>query len=826
VARAAMQKDANVTNAPSGINAPSSVTTLATSIVFMYDRLQPNQAGTIFLDGVSQGAAPATNASGYNSVAVSVAGLAVGIHEVAFSGASGQIAIAPLYVTQSLVTPTPPLITFTPTITNTPTATPNCVPQSYSIANGTGSIVAGTTDTGNHCDDCDTTVALPFPVSLYGLSFTSAQVGSNGFLSFGTSDDFFYSGCLPDATATYNIFPFEVDQTTGAPGKGIFTLTTGTAPNRTFYIEWRNCQYGTATSCLANSSTNYEIVFQEGSSSFNIVYGTFGTADATAGAIGVQLSSTVFTQSQCNVGAPASTQQTYSYNPGTCFTPTPPPTATITNTATATPTVICPGDWTQQAPVLAPLLDSGVVSLGGKLYSFAGVVSGAISANSYVYDPGTNLWTAIAPLPAGREWPSAVTDGTLIYIMNGADSTGANTSTLYSYNPGTNLYTTLASDTVATWAQTAAYLNGKIYKIAGCAANCGSFVNTVEAYDITAGTWTTVANHTDSVGFLMSTAMGNFVYTAGGIGAAGESAKTYRYDPIGNLWDDASIADLPATRWGSAEDNHNGLWLVAGGYSGNVVVSSAVTWNPISNSWSGIDPMLQARARLGGATIGAQFYAVGGREPGGAFAGNTDNQRYVNICLPTPTPTFTPTPAAANLVGHVTWQQVPQPSTRSVLPITLTLKLGTSETNYPVQNTDISGFFTVSVLSLAPGTYDWRVQGPDGPAGGNTGPGFLANCGTVALAGAPQTNSEMGTMKGGDANNSNLVDSSDFTILKNDFGHSGTDRADFNNSNVVDSSDFTILKNNFGQAGCSRINAPVDSKDGSPNAAPPVGNSK
>src|SRR5205085_1885026 len=60
-----------------------------------------------------------------------------------------------------------------------------------------------------------------------------------------------------------------------------------------------------------------------------------------------------------------------------------------------------------------------------------------------------------------------------------------------------------------------------------------------------------------------------------------------------------------------------------------------------------------------------------------------------NTPTATPTETFLPTPAVANLVGHVTWQQVPQPSTRSVLPITLTLKLGTSsETNYPVQNTD------------------------------------------------------------------------------------------------------------------------------------------
>ncbi len=157
-------------------------------------------------------------------------------------------------------------------------------------------------------------------------------------------------------------------------------------------------------------------------------------------------------------------------------------------------------------------------------------------------------------------------------------------------------------------------------------------------------------------------------------------------------------------------------------------------------------------------------------------------------------------------MGHVTWQTIPQPNSRSILPITLTLKLpGNLEVDYPQRNTDASGFFTVTVSGLPNGTYNWRVQGPDGPAGGNTGPGFLANCGVVTLAGAAQTSMENGVMKGGDANNDNVVNAQDFGILKNDFGHAGTDRADFNHDAVVNSSDFGILKNDFGQTGCVSI---------------------
>ena len=47
--------------------------------------------------------------------------------------------------------------------------------------------VPGVTNIGNSCDDCSTVIALPFPVSLYGNTYTSAAAGSNGYLTFGTA---------------------------------------------------------------------------------------------------------------------------------------------------------------------------------------------------------------------------------------------------------------------------------------------------------------------------------------------------------------------------------------------------------------------------------------------------------------------------------------------------------------------------------------------------------------------------------------------------------------------------------------------------------------
>ena len=49
---------------------------------------------------------------------------------------------------------------------------------------------------------------------------------------------------------------------------GIFTSVTGTAPNRHFNVEWRAVHFADTT-----TSVNFEVVFSENQSSFDVIYG-------------------------------------------------------------------------------------------------------------------------------------------------------------------------------------------------------------------------------------------------------------------------------------------------------------------------------------------------------------------------------------------------------------------------------------------------------------------------------------------------------------------------------------------------------------------------
>ncbi len=311
-------------------------------------------------------------------------------------------------------------------------------------------------------------------------------------------------------------------------------------------------------------------------------------------------------------------------------------TTAATPTPTATPCASV-SSWTEQAPYPIAIWGHAVASVGGNVYSFGGIVNNTAITNAYKYSPATNTWTPIAPLPEPRAWFSGTTDGTYIYLLGGEDQNFNTTATLWRYDPISNTYnTSLPSYTIPTYFHACAYLNGKIYRIAGRAIGTDFHV---EVYDIATNTWSMAANYPFANHSLMAVALGNYIYAGGGNASPN---KTWRYDPSTNTWDDAAIADLPAGRTVAASGAYNGRWILAGGDVNFALSSSAIAWDPATNTWSDLPSMVQARDYLAGATAGQSFYAVAGSSAPGT--GTNDNQQYTEILCATPTPTATVTP--------------------------------------------------------------------------------------------------------------------------------------------------------------------------------------
>lgn len=112
-----------------------------------------------------------------------------------------------------------------------------------------------------------------------GISQTQCYISPNGYISFGVQPA--SNGYLPLSVATPftnggTISALGVDLISGTATDNIVYQTIGTAPNRTFVVEWINARRKVAT-----GNFNFQIRLNETSNTVQIAYGTCSTADPT-----------------------------------------------------------------------------------------------------------------------------------------------------------------------------------------------------------------------------------------------------------------------------------------------------------------------------------------------------------------------------------------------------------------------------------------------------------------------------------------------------------------------------------------------------------------
>ena len=541
-------------------------------------------------------------------------------------------------------TPTP-----TATASPTPTATASCTP-SYTFTSGTGTIVPGVTDTTNHCDDCTTVISLPFSVTLYDQTFTSATVGSNGIFAFGTNPNAFHGSCLPVTGATYATMPFYRDQRTdaigGCTGCGIFTTTSGTAPNRVFRVEYRTIYFGETST---TPTLNYEVnVYENGIPAFDYTYGLVNSTTQTGRitSIGVQQNTTRFTQFACDTtgqNPPVTTGQKL--------------TATLRHAdhlrrlrrqlrrrparlAAAASSVLGPRPRLARRFAIAPV----DAVMGRTFTSTAEAMTLVVSA--------TTSGAGTRQLGPGHNWPTCrlpsrtfkVPTGTAKYTFRAVSPalilprTPSTTSPPMRGVPGAPLPAPQTGTNVA--------FNNKIYNFGG---NPGPQA-TVTIYDIATNAWTTGASMPVPITYGRSTAAGNFAYYAGGI--AGVTVPTvYRYDFAANTW--ATMAPLQTARTSEelmTSPDGCKLYAVMGGdatfFAGVPLAQTVEIYDIAANSWTYSTPVVATAAGPGGGLAGGKAMVQGG----------VDDTTYYNLAQvapvncqggsPTPTATATATHTA------------------------------------------------------------------------------------------------------------------------------------------------------------------------------------
>ncbi|OIJ68428.1 S8 family serine peptidase [Streptomyces mangrovisoli] len=153
----------------------------------------------------------------------------------------------------------------------------SCTPATYSW-------VKGTTDVSLSGDEDATTVSLPFAVSLYGVSYTSASITTNGLINFLEPRIGDYANtALPTAARPNGTIAALWDDLVLDKKSTVQTATTGAKGNRQFAIIWNKAAYADGSADRAT----FEAVFDEATGSVTLQYKTVDDRGASA-TIGIE----------------------------------------------------------------------------------------------------------------------------------------------------------------------------------------------------------------------------------------------------------------------------------------------------------------------------------------------------------------------------------------------------------------------------------------------------------------------------------------------------------------------------------------------------------
>lgn len=315
-----------------------------------------------------------------------------------------------------------------------------------------------------------------------------------------------------------------------------------------------------------------------------------------------------------------------------------PAAAVAADTASVTPAQTgTNGQWTAKAPMPTARAESAAGTINGRLYVAGGEDGTKPLAALEVYDPSTDTWTAKTPMPAAiNAAASAVINGRL-YVAGGAalnDPTQPGPfNTLYSYDPATDTWTTLAPMPTPEDGAAAASINGQLYVVGGITqAVTNNPRNAIlQVYDPTTNTWATKASMPTARAGAEAVAINGQLYVVGGTTdntSSGYTGALEVYDPATDTW--TSKAPMPTPRQVFAANAVNGQLFAIGGDPGGGVAQTAVNevYDPSTDTWTTAAPMPTARYEMASGVIGTTIFVVGGATGFGNGVQQTVNEAF------------------------------------------------------------------------------------------------------------------------------------------------------------------------------------------------------
>ena len=299
--------------------------------------------------------------------------------------------------------------------------------------------------------------------------------------------------------------------------------------------------------------------------------------------------------------------------------------------------------WKKGAPFPEPDEELYGVTVNSKLYVMGGWDNGKARGANYEYDPATDRWTKKSPMPRPAHHAALAAVNGKIYAFGGFVAP-ANTpiplgaawepiADAYEFNPATDSWKPIAPLPGKRGSAIAAEVGGKIYVIGGATTMEGSkdpfftafgpakVLATNDVYDPATNTWESRNPMSVPRNHAFSGVVNGKIYVIGGrtghgfILSATNTDVVEAYDPASNTWS-MPKERMPTARSGGASGSDGRRIYVAGGEVTTTELVGAFraveAYDPATNSWMALPSMPMPRHGVAGAVIGNRFHLVSG----------------------------------------------------------------------------------------------------------------------------------------------------------------------------------------------------------------------
>ncbi|MFQ5598583.1 MAG: Kelch repeat-containing protein [Nitrospiria bacterium] len=289
---------------------------------------------------------------------------------------------------------------------------------------------------------------------------------------------------------------------------------------------------------------------------------------------------------------------------------------------------VFPGTWQTPSPMKKARSHPGVAVSEGKIYAFGGGGPNFKSLNSSeIYDPATNQWLSVKPMPTARSGTMATRMGEMIVVMGGGfkkpDGKFKFLKTVEAYFPKEDRWEAMPDLLQPHDYPASTVVDGQVYIIGGHhpdATEGGPQTDPAFAYaqrwDGKSDRWEEIPEMPTPRFASSAVAVDGHVWVMGGVAFTQEGFHEYDrievYDPKENAWHRSGLR-LPYSSAGQGACVFENRLYSFGGFQEKVGIGKhGAVYDRDENKWYALPPMPFDRAAMGIVVLGDTIYLVGG----------------------------------------------------------------------------------------------------------------------------------------------------------------------------------------------------------------------